>query len=582
MPDEPAQPPRPKRRRLRRVLKVAAILLVAFVALVAVFLCTLEWWCCATPPELEGHPAILDARPEEADGVRRIGASWLARRQGLLRMHLEGDPFTLGYAHAALTEKFAREQEEHMLEFIEEFVPSSLNRWLLKKLVLLRNYDLTSYIHPAYQLELYGLTRGAPDPHPELGPLYTRVLNYHAAHDISHAVMDSPLIQAPSTDAGHPDPAALCTSFAAWGAATQGGHLLIGRNFDFNALPDFDHNRVVARVVPDDGLPFISVTWPGLIGVVSGINDERISISVNAAQCGDMRRIGTPVSLVMRHVLQHADSLDAAIGIIRDSQVFVADCYLVADGETGEAAVVEKTPLRCAVRRPAAGEASLVCSNHFLTPELEADAANVRYLAEGTTVARHERMEALLAARQEPLSPATAAAILRDRAVPGVPRPVLGHLAAINSITATHSVVIDATAGIIWVAVTPHQLGPYVPFGLKTFEDPPGAATIPADPILADGSYGRCIQARQLVKDARKLGRAGRHDEAAAELSKAIALNPDHYLAHLILGRMRLGQKRFAEAAAHLERAQALHPAFGSQRRAVAQMLATCRRQGAD
>ena len=366
------------------------------------------------------------------------------------------------------------------------------------------------------------------------------------------------------------------------GLETQDGHLLIGRNFDFNALPDFDHTRVGARVEPDEGIAFISVTWPGLIGVVSGINDERISISVNAAQCGDMRRIGTPVSLVMRHVLQHAASLDEAIDIIRASQVFVADCYLVADGETGEAAVVEKTPLRCAVRRPAAGEATLVCSNHFLTPELKADAANVRYLAEGTTVARHERMEALLAARKEPLSPAAAAAILRDRAVPGVPMPVLGHLAAINSITATHSVVIDATAGIIWVAVTPHQLGPYVPFGLKTFENPPGAAVIPADPILADGSYGRCIQARQLVKDARKLGRAGRHDEAAAELSKAIALNPDHYLAHLILGRMRLGQKRFAEAAAHLERAQALHPAFGSQRRAVVQMLDTCGKKGAD
>ena len=564
MAEEGGKKQSPRRSRLLRAGRILVFAAVLVVALGAAASWGIEWFCRATPPTLERTPDIVGQRVEEADGRRRLGRAWIARRQGILRMYLEGDPFTLGYCNAALTQEYIREQEASLIRTVKQYVPSDLSLWALRKLVLLRNRDLSSYIARRYKLEIYGLSRGGRDPFPELGPLYSRLLNYHAAHDISHAYMDHPLVG--------------CTSFAAWGEATRDGHLLVGRNFDFAAGRCFDENKVVVRVKPDEGLGFISVSWPGLVGVVTGINDARIVVSVNAAQSSDTRRIGTPVSIVVRDVMQHAATLQEAVDTIRKSQVFVADCYLVADGKTGEAVVVERTPLEAAVRRGSGNY--IICSNHFLSGPLGDDEGNVGYVAKGTSAARYDRMEALVAGSKEPLTPEAAAAILRDRVVPGVAAPVLGHQAAINSITATHSVVVDATAGIIWVSASPHQLGAYVPFGLERFENPPGAADIPPDPLLADGSYKRCVDARSRLERAARAIKTKDWEAAATDLREAAKLAPNLYLPHLLLGRVAVSQEKWAEAKEHLEKARALYPAFGHERTAVQNMIEKCTAQG--
>ena len=40
--------------------------------------------------------------------------------------------------------------------------------------------------------EIYGTTLGCPDIHPEEGSFYNRLLNYHAAHDVSYMMIDNP------------------------------------------------------------------------------------------------------------------------------------------------------------------------------------------------------------------------------------------------------------------------------------------------------------------------------------------------------------------------------------------------------
>jgi hypothetical protein len=558
----PSAPPpaQSSRRRARRFAVAAAIVLAGLAVLGTLASWGIEWWCCATPPALGRRPAILDVPVQETGGARRIGPSWIAARQSVRYMYLEGDPFTLGYSNAMLTQELFEEQEAALLLAVKQYVPSRIGLWLLRKLVLVRNRDLPAYVSLPLQTEIYGLARGSRDLHPELGDLYTRLLNYHAAHDISHAFQGHPLVG--------------CTSFAAWGPATRDGHLLVGRNFDFDAGRCFDENKIVIRVQPDTGHGFLSVAWPGMIGVVTGLNDARIAVAVNAAQSEDTRPIGTPVSLVLREVMQHASTLREAVAIIERSQVFVSDSYLVADGKVSQAVVVEKTPRRTAVRLPSGDH--IICSNHFLTENLRDDPANVAAMAEGTTVARHERLEALVAGRTEPLTVADVAAFLRDRRVPGVPTPVLGHLAAINSLTATHSVIVDATAGTVWVSAAPHQTAAYVPFRLTGFGEPPGAAAIPPDGTLAGDSCERCVSARARLAEASRLLRRKEWQAAATPLREAATLNPDHYLPHLLLGRVAFEQGQWAEATRHLETARALYPAFGSEREMVRTLLRQC------
>ena len=550
-------------RPVRRARWMRRILVGLFTSsfVITMLCCAASWYIdyrgIARPPALTRLAPILDERLEEVDGVRRIGDNWLAQRDGLMYMSLAGDPFTLGYANGALTQPFLREQEQMMLDLVRSKFSAPWKMWLLKKYVTWRDRDLPGFVPLEYQLEIFGLSTGGGLSSSVFGPTYHVVLNCHAAHDISHMVMDHPLVG--------------CTSFAAWGEYTAGGNLLLGRNFDWQAGECFDRNKIVVRVTPEEGIGFVSVSWPGMAGVVSGMNRERIAVAVNAAQSSVRPEIGVPVSILIREVLQRATTLEEAVQMVRDSQVFVSDSYLIADGKSRRAVVVEKTPAASAIREP--GEPMIICANHFLTRPLRDDPANRAYQTEGTSVERYERMEALVREAKGQLTAERTALILRDRRIRGLPSPVIGHPAAVNCLGATHSVIMDVTAGVVWVSNYPHQLGEYIPFQVERFDERPDAAAIPADPILADGSYERCRQASALIAEGRRLHEAGAAETARSRFALAAELNPDHYEPWMHLGRIAFEEKRLDDARRLLERALSLRPAFESERLAIQGML---------
>lgn len=545
-------------RKTRRTLKGFLIALLAIALLITGLSWFIDWYCLARPPTVSGSFRILNA-PLISEGDRvYLGKSWLSKKEGIIRVYLTDDPFNLGCANARLTQKYMKQQEEDLLATVHSFVPSEIKLWLLKKYVFWLNRDLPAYIPREYQLEIYGLSRGYRDPFPEIAPVYHRLLNYHAAHDISHEVMDNPLVG--------------CTSFAAWGPMTADGHLIVGRNLDFSPGKLFDLNKIVIRVKPRQGLEFISVAWAGMSGAVSGINEARIAVTVNAAQSSQKRRTGTPVSLVMRQVLQYAKTLEEAIEIIKNSQVFVSDCYLVACGKTSTAVIVEKTPGSCAVRWAEADY--IISANHFLSGELKNDPGNLGYMATGTTVDRYCRMTELVQKSRGKLTPEMAATILRDRQVPGTANPGYGNHAAINSLIATHSVIIDVTAGIIWVSQYPHQLGAYEPFGLGEFESPAGAKIIPPDPMLESGAYERYVTSKERLSQAEGLLKANRLEAAWKSAQEARDLNPNYYHPWFVLGKIALGQGKFQEVQKYLKEAQRHYPAYAGERQEIQRMLA--------
>ncbi len=548
----------PPSRRRRRLIRFLLILVLAGPALVLGFSWFTEWYCTARPPALTNEPAILKASLRREGNRIWLGESWLARENGLICLSVTGDPFTLGYANACLTQQYMQKQEESLYLTVRQFVPSPVKFWLLTRYVYWMNRRLPEFILPDHQMEILGLSRGYEDPYPGTAPLYHRILNYHAAHDISHAVIDSPLLG--------------CTSFAAWGSMTADGHLLVGRNFDFNPGRWFDENKVVIRVKPDRGLGFISVAWSGMAGAVSGINEAHLAVTINAARSAPPHSVGTPVSLLMREILQSARTIDEAVEIIRRRQVFVSDLYLVADGKTNQAVVVEKTPTRCEVWRPP-GE-YLISANHFLTDALKNDPDNLQYLNDGSSLDRYARMEALVRREAGRLTPWTTAAILRDRLVPGGKDGGYGNEAALNALIATHAVIIDATGGVIWVSQAPHQLGGFIPFDLECFHQPQRASAISPDPMLASGAYDRFLAAQGHLGRARALVKAKDWEAARAAAQEAGRLNPDFYLPFLLLGRIALAQGNRGEAREHLQKAQARYPAFPRERQEVARLLA--------
>ena len=503
------QEPRRWRRWLRAGIWSAAVATTVIAAATLWVMAT----CFAAPPELTQQPAILSAEVTTTpDGRRHLGQSWFLQRAGRSTLDLRGDPFTIGFANAKLTAGLLAEQERALIETVETFLPNPVALYGAALMVLIHNRNLPEYVKDEYKLEIFGLSHmDGDDPYSQFGSRYHRILNYHAAHDISHWVLDTPAIG--------------CTSFAAVGERTAGGHLLTGRNFDWESGDHFDVNKVIARFRPEQGRAFLSVSWPGMAGAVTGINDARIYCSINGAHTEHMGLgVGCPVSLVVREVLQYAVDLDSAIQIIQRSDVFVADSFLLADGKTGDAVVVEKTPAASATRRLHNG--LLLQANHFESPSLSPDRGNLRYMRDGTSMARRRRLAELLTRHSGQLDPQRTAEILRDRLGVGDVDRGLGHRATINPMIATHSVIADVTQGVLWVSRGRHQLGAFDAYSIEEFGGGAGP-TIPPDAALLR-EYQDLSRFRQLISELERRLSAGEElgAQGAQELREAEALNP--------------------------------------------------------
>jgi len=66
-----------------------------------------------------------------------------------------------------------------------------------------------------------------------------------------------------------------CSGFTAWGPATDDGGVMVTRNFDFDVdQPEQAIARlnVVLAFEPEGGIPFVSLAFPGLVGVTTGLS----------------------------------------------------------------------------------------------------------------------------------------------------------------------------------------------------------------------------------------------------------------------------------------------------------------------
>ena len=331
-------------------------------------------------------------KPEQRDGKTWLGKSWTYEREGLRVVYLQGSPLEIGYADGVLMQDKMHTLEKEFLEMIRGYVPQHWVMELLKNYVIYRNRHLSDFVPSDYRLEIYATTLGCSDIHPEEGNFYNRLLNYHAAHDVSYMMIDNPFI----SKAG-------CTAFGAWGNATESGHLITGRNFDWEAAEVFSRDRVVEMFEPDGGIPFISLSWAGMKGAVSGMNRAGVSVTINGAPSKLPDTIGTPVAIVAREVLQNAHNLNEALKIVRDANVFVSTIWLIGSRADGKFVVVEKTPALMNVRE-AEGD-SIVCPNHFETPTLKDSKRNLDYMVEATSVSREQRMLELIKQNHGTISP---------------------------------------------------------------------------------------------------------------------------------------------------------------------------------
>jgi tetratricopeptide (TPR) repeat protein len=544
------------KKRFKKILLIAVIVVVA--GWISGALLMRSW--IAQPPPLPADTSIMQLKPEMRDGKTWLGQSWVARREGLLVVRLKGSPFEMGYASSVLLQKQVHTLENEFLAMVRGYVPQEWKLKILKNYVIYRNRHLSDFVPLDYREQIYGAVLGCPDVHPELGNYYNRMLNYHAAHDVSYMLIDNPLV----SRAG-------CTSFGAWDDAAKDGHLLTGRNFDWEAAEVFSRDRVVIMCEPDGGIPSISLAWAGMAGVVSGMNRAGVSVTINGAPSSLPHNTATPVAMVARDVLQKAHNMTEALEIIRNAKVFVSTLWLVGSRADGKCVVVEKTPDACHVREPEGD--TIVSANHFQTTGFKDDERNTNYMNEATSVSRFNRMTELLKNAHGKIDAPRAVEILRDRNLPGGKFAGNGHRASLNALIATHATVMDLTEGIFWAASPPNQLGRFVAFDVQDFNHELPERTVPADGMVGSGEFANAREAQKTLGDGLKALKNKDPQNALAAAEKAEKLNPGFYANSWLRGRALLKLNRSAEAAKAFETALAEQPAFLKEKQEIETLL---------
>ncbi|MBE7492157.1 MAG: 1-acyl-sn-glycerol-3-phosphate acyltransferase [Planctomycetes bacterium] len=513
-------------------------------------------FCIAEPPKYDGDRSLAQASIITRDEATRLGRNWRRKRDGVHEVALVGDAWQRGYANARLNQDLVEKQEQHLLKTAREFLPNRASLWLVKQLVGVNNRRLPEFVTEAEKLEVLGLAEGSVDHHPDDVPLYHRILNYHAVHDISHMFIDSPLVSRGEVMG--------CTGFAAWGKASFTGDLMVGRNFDFEAGPVFDDDKAVLYVWPEGGIPYVHVAWAGMAGAVTGMNAKGLYIHLNAGRTEDtgFGRIGTPVCMLVRRVLESAGTIDEAFALIRDADVFVSDSFLVASRADGRAVVIEKSPTRCAMRQ-AGREGLLLQTNHFLTEPFTADAENRRQIETATTQYRWARLEELTDRHYGQINPGRALEILRDRKGHGDKELGFGNRNAIDAGICSHSVVVNVTTGEMWVSTGPHTFGKYIRVDVRRMlgAGSEGALRL-ANPAEFDLSRDMRLGVAGDLQEFRKVTRTARvaldsDDLGAAETAvrTCVNLNPQSFETEYLRGRLAFAREKYADAAKHFQTA---------------------------
>ena len=265
------------------------------------------------------------------DSLRRWGSSSLRiDPDGLYEMRVCGGPFERGEAIGKLGEDLLYQQEKAFADKLFEMVPSSRYRAFLHYFITIFNRRMGASVPLEYRQEIKAMSASCTHEFDEFGSPYERQMQYHSAHDIGHVMQDYMLVG--------------CTSFAVWGRESADSSLLMARNFDFYMGEEFAKNKLVLFEKPDSGYAYVSVTWPGMLGVVSGMNTQGLAVTINASKLEVPSSSATPISILVKSILQYASNIEEAETIASSFKTFVCESILVGSANDGRAVIIEKTP----------------------------------------------------------------------------------------------------------------------------------------------------------------------------------------------------------------------------------------------
>jgi isopenicillin-N N-acyltransferase-like protein len=433
----------------RFLVRLCFITFEVIVSILVVFFIYIVLVSRISDPELD--KIDVPNRIKVAENHYRIENSWLKKNKyGIWEMYIEGDAYKRGLVYGKLAKELIQTQEVHFVNQINDFVPSEAWQNVLRLMIGFFNKDISKNIPNENLQEIYGISQSFSDKYDYIATKFCRILNYHAAHDIGHALNDYSLVG--------------CTSFALKGTQTYDNKLLVARNFDFYVGDEFAEEKLLLFVNPSKGFKFSSYSWAGFTGVASGMNEKGLSVTINASKSELPTKAKTPISIVAREILQYASTCKEAIAIAKKRETFVSETIMISSKIDNLSILIEKSPSKTAVFYPKSDQ--LICANHFQSKQFKTDKINRTNIKESDSHFRFDRVNELLNQKKK-FNVNDVVEILRDQK--GVKNDSLGmgNPRAINQLIAHHSIVFQNHDLKLWISTKSYQMGEFLLYDLN-------------------------------------------------------------------------------------------------------------------
>lgn len=153
-----------------------------------------------------------------------------------------------------------------------------------------------------------------------------------------------------------------CSTFVLQPPATKDETVIFGRNLDFPGRGVAHKHTIVMVYSPEGKFRFASVTWPGMAGVLSGMNEHGLAVAVMNVYHKKDTVDGVPYVLLFRRVLESCKTFDEAKALLEKTDRTCGNNLMVVDA-TGKCGVFELDHDQCKVREPEEG--AIIATNHW-------------------------------------------------------------------------------------------------------------------------------------------------------------------------------------------------------------------------
>jgi isopenicillin-N N-acyltransferase like protein len=241
--------------------------------------------------------SLFAAFPAFAEHISKEGDGFLEKQKGQQILHLKGTPYERGYQHGVLLKEQIQRNISTYIDRVKFPVPGRLEEFSKSIPTLL------PYVPQHFMEEMKGVADGSEVP-------LAKIVVLNLFPEMFH-----------------------CSGFTVSGKASKKGELYHVRVLDYSIGKQLQSTAVLQVVEPDEGIPFLNVSYAGFIGTVTGMNLQKISIGeIGGLGYGSWK--GVPMAFLLRDILQYSASLDDVKTTLQNTPRTCEYFYVFSDGKT--------------------------------------------------------------------------------------------------------------------------------------------------------------------------------------------------------------------------------------------------------